>query len=46
MSDVREKLISQGLIMEKLSLAQFDQFIASDIKKLGQLVRNSGIQPE
>lgn len=46
MSDVREKLTAQGLIMEKLSLAQFDQFIASDIKKLGQLVRNSGIQPE
>lgn len=46
MPDVAEKLRSQGLIQETLQLAQFDQFIASDIKKLGRLVRDSGITPE
>jgi tripartite-type tricarboxylate transporter receptor subunit TctC len=44
--DVVDKLRSQGLTQEKLTLAEFDQFIASEIAKLGRLVRASGIKPE
>jgi len=43
---VAEKLRSQGLMQEKLVLAQFDKFIASDIRELDKLVRDSGITPE
>lgn len=46
MPDVAEKLRSQGLIQEKRTLAEFDQFIAQDMRKLAKLVRDSGIQPE
>lgn len=46
MPEVADKLRSQGLILEKLTLAQFDAFIETDIRKLAGLVRNSGIQPE
>lgn len=46
MSDVTEKLRSQGLTQEKLTLGEFDRFIAGDMRKLAALVRNSGIQPE
>lgn len=46
MPEVADKLRSQGLILEKLTLAQFDAFIETDIRKLAALVRNSGIQPE
>ena len=46
MPDVTEKLHSQGLVQDKLMLAQFDQFIASDIRKFGKLIRQSGITPE
>lgn len=46
LTDIQEKLRSQGLIPQKLLLAEFDSFIASDIQKLGKLARNSGIAPE
>lgn len=46
MPDVQEKLRSQGLILETRTLGQFDQFISSEIRKLGKLVRDSGIKPE
>lgn len=46
MPEVADKLRSQGLLLEKLTLTQFDAFIESDIRKLAALVRNSGIQPE
>lgn len=46
MPEIADKLRSQGLILEKLTLAQFDAFIETDIRKLAALVRNSGIQPE
>jgi tripartite-type tricarboxylate transporter receptor subunit TctC len=46
MPDVADKLRSQGLIQERLVLAEFDRFIAADIRKLGNLARASGIQPE
>ncbi len=46
MPDIAEKLRSQGLTQETLTLAQFDRFIADDIRKLGKLVRDSGITPE
>lgn len=46
MPEVADKLRSQGLLLEKLTLAQFDAFIERDIRKLAALVRNSGIQPE
>lgn len=46
MPDVAEKLRSQGLIQEKRTLAEFDQFISREIRKLAKLVRDSGIQPE
>ena len=46
MLDVAEKLRSQGLIQEKLTLAPFDQFIARDIRKVAKLVRDSGISAE
>lgn len=46
MPDITEKLRSQGLLLEKLTLGQFDEFIAADMRKLATLVRNSGIQPE
>lgn len=44
--DVAEKLRSQGLTQERMTLSKFDQFIASDIGKLGKLVFASGIKPE
>lgn len=46
MPDVAEKLTSQGLIQDKLVLAQFDQFIGRDIRKMAKLVRDSGIAVE
>lgn len=46
MPDVAEKLRSQGLVQEKRTLAEFDQFISQDMRKLAKLVRDSGIQPE
>ena len=46
MPDIAEKLRSQGLTQENLTLAQFDKFISSDIRKLDKLVRDSGIAPE
>jgi tripartite-type tricarboxylate transporter receptor subunit TctC len=46
MPDVAEKLRSQGLLQDTRSLAQFDQFIAQDIRKVMQLTRVSGIAPE
>lgn len=46
MPDVAEKLQSQGLIPQNLTLAEFDKFIAQDIRKLGTIARNSGITPE
>lgn len=46
MPDVVEKLRTQGLLQEKLTLAQFDQFIARDIRKMAKLVRESGISVE
>lgn len=46
MPDVAEKLRSQGLIQEKLTLAEFDRFIGKEIRTLGKLVRDSGITPE
>ncbi len=46
MPEIADKMRSQGLILEKLTLAKFDAFIETDIRKLAVLVRNSGIQPE
>lgn len=46
MPDVAEKLRSQGLLQEQLTLAEFDRFIAKEIRTLGKLVRDSGITPE
>lgn len=46
MDDVAEKLRLQGLVQEKLTLAEFDRFIAKEIRTLGKLVRDSGITPE
>lgn len=46
MPDVVEKLRSQGLVQEKMTLGEFDQFIAKEIRSLGKLVRDSGIAPE
>jgi tripartite-type tricarboxylate transporter receptor subunit TctC len=46
MPDVAEKLKSQGLIQQKLTLAQFDQFLAKDIRNMAKLVRESGITVE
>jgi tripartite-type tricarboxylate transporter receptor subunit TctC len=46
MPAVAERLRSQGLVQEKLTLAQFDRFIAQDVGKLAALVHDSGIQPE
>lgn len=46
MPDVAEKLRSQGLIQEKRTLAEFDQFISQDMRRVAKLVRDSGIQPE
>ncbi len=46
MPDVAERLRSQGLLQDRRTLDAFDAFIASEIRKLGTLVRNSGIQPE
>jgi tripartite-type tricarboxylate transporter receptor subunit TctC len=46
MPAVGERLRSQGLVQEKLTLAQFDRFIAQDVTKLAALVHDSGIQPE
>lgn len=46
MPDVAEKLRSQGLLQEKLTLGDFDRFIAKEIRSLGKLVRDSGITPE
>ncbi|GAA4349032.1 tripartite tricarboxylate transporter substrate binding protein [Variovorax defluvii] len=46
MPDVAEKLRSQGLVQEKLTLAEFDRFIATEVRTLGKLVRDSGITPE
>lgn len=46
MPEIGEKLRSQGLILEKRTLGEFDQFISSDMRKLAALVRDSGIQPE
>lgn len=46
MPEVVEKLRSQGLVQEKMTLGEFDQFIAREIRSLGKLVRDSGITPE
>ncbi|MEO6746989.1 MAG: tripartite tricarboxylate transporter substrate binding protein [Caldimonas sp.] len=46
MADVAEKLRSQGLVQERLTLAEFDQFIAKEVRALGKLARDSGITPE
>ena len=46
MPDVVEKLRAQGLLQEKLTLAQFDNFIARDIRKMAKLVRDSAIAVE
>jgi tripartite-type tricarboxylate transporter receptor subunit TctC len=46
MPDVVEKLRSQGLVQERLTLAEFDQFIAKEVRALGKLARDSGITPE
>lgn len=46
MPAVAERMRSQGLVQEKLTLAQFDHFIAQDVTKLAALVHDSGIQPE
>lgn len=46
MPDVAEKLRSQGLVQERRTLAEFDQFISQDMRKLAKLVRDSGIEPE
>lgn len=46
MPDVAEKLRSQGLVQEKMTLGEFDHFIAKEIRSLGKVVRDSGITPE
>ena len=44
--DVAERLKAQGLVQDELTLAQFDQFIARDIRKMAKLVRDGGITLE
>ncbi|TMS59464.1 tripartite tricarboxylate transporter substrate binding protein [Imbroritus primus] len=46
MPEVREKLLAQGLVPQKLELAEFDRFIAKDIDKMGQIVKSSGAAAE
>ena len=46
MPDVRENMRSQGLIQRTLTLAEFDKYIADEMRKLSAIVRDSGIQPE
>ena len=46
MPDVQEKMVSQGLVQEKRTLAEFDRFIGTEIKGLAALVKRSGITPE
>ena len=44
--DVAEKLGSQGLIIQKMVLSEFDAFIAKEVDKLGRIVKLSGAKPE
>ncbi|MNS97619.1 hypothetical protein D3C72_1319590 [compost metagenome] len=44
--DVREKLLSQGLVTQQLTLADFDRFIKADIKKMDRIVKSSGAKVE
>ena len=46
MPDVVEELGSQGLVQERLTLAEFDEFIAREVRTLRKPVRDSGITPE
>ncbi len=40
--DVRERMAGQGLVPKRVVLGQFDDFIRSEIDKLGSIVRASG----
>lgn len=44
--EVVDKLTSQGLIPQVVTLREFDKFISAEIQKLGQIVRASGMKPE
>ncbi|MBS0338172.1 MAG: tripartite tricarboxylate transporter substrate binding protein [Proteobacteria bacterium] len=44
--DVREKMISQGLIPKAVVLHEFDTYIQAEIDKLGKLIRASGAKAE
>jgi tripartite-type tricarboxylate transporter receptor subunit TctC len=44
--DVREKMISQGLIPKALALREFDTYIQAEIDKLGKLIKASGAKAE
>lgn len=44
--EIQEKMKMQGLEPAHIQLADFDKYIASEIGKLGRIVKASGIKPE
>jgi tripartite-type tricarboxylate transporter receptor subunit TctC len=44
--EIQEKMKLQGLDPAHLQLSEFDKYIASEITKLGRIVKASGIKPE
>ena len=44
--EVRNKMISMGLIPKAVVLRDFDNYIQSEVEKLGRLVKVSGAKAE
>ena len=44
--EIQEKMKMQGLEPTHIQLADFDKYIASEIVKLGRIVKASGIKPD
>jgi tripartite-type tricarboxylate transporter receptor subunit TctC len=44
--EIQEKMKMQGLDPAHIQLAEFDRYIASEINKLGRIVKASGIKPD
>lgn len=44
--EIQEKMKAQGLDPAHIQLADFDRYIASEINKLGRIVKASGIKPD
>ena len=44
--EIQEKMKMQGLEPAHIQLAEFDKYIASEIGKLGRIVKASGIKPD